>query len=402
MLKKLIHAFIRPRHPWRTMKFDELAEIYTSMTLRSLGFGIIGIFVPIYLFNSGVDLQSIFFFYGLFFILRVPIAYLASFVVGRIGPKHTIAVSTVVFIFFLGLLLSYELFNWPLPIVALWYTTANGLFFLAYNTDFSKIKHAKHGGKELGWLYIFERAGFALGPFVGGLIATFIAPELTIVVAIIVMLVSLVPLFMTKEPVRIHQKITYKGFDPRKFKADFISVSAFNIENVATNVMWPLLIAVFIFTEDTYAKLGSLIGVAMLVSMFSARMFGKFIDGKKGIYLLKYGTVLNAITHVIRSFITTGAGASAISIINEPTTLSYRMPLVKGVYDAADTHEGYRIVYLTWLEALTAVAKSLFCFALFAACFFVDPITVLRVSFIPVGILSLGVLLQRFPALKKV
>jgi MFS family permease len=384
------------------MKFDELAEIYTSMTLRSLGFGIIGIFVPVFLYKTGVSLQSIFLFYGLFFAIRVPVAMAAAFLVARIGPKHTIAISTIVFIFFLGHLLTFTRFEWPIAILAFWYTLANGLFFLAYNTDFSKIKDSKNGGKELGWLYIFERAGFALGPIVGGLIASFISPNLTILVAILIMLISLIPLFMTGEPVRVHQKITFHGFSPLKYKADFISLSAFNIENVATAVMWPLLVGVFIFTEDTYAKLGALIGVAMVISMFSARMFGKFIDNHKGYYLLKYGVYMNAVTHVIRTFITNGSGVVAVSIINEPTTLSYRMPLVKGLYDAADTHKGYRIVYLTWMEVITAVAKCIFCFSLFVSCYYADPITVLRVSFIPVAVISLGILLQRFPALKKV
>jgi hypothetical protein len=306
------------------------------------------------------------------------------------------------FVFFLFHLLTYTKVVWPLPILAFWYTVANGLFFLAYNTDFSKIKDSKNGGKELGWLYIFERSGFALGPVVGGLIASLISPEATILVAIIVMISSLVPLFLTKEPVKTHQKIKFKGFSPMKYKADFISLSAFNIENVATAVMWPLLAGVFIFTEDTYAKLGALIGVSMVVSIFSARMFGKFIDNRKGGYLLKYGVLLNAVTHAIRPFITTGAGVAAVSIINEPTTLSYRMPLVKGFYDAADTHEGYRIVYLTWMEMVTAFAKSFYCFVLFFACFYFDSLIVLRISFIPVAIISLGILLQKFPALKKV
>ena len=65
MIQKLIHRIAAPGHPWRTMKFDELAEIYTSMTIRSLGFGIIGIFVPIFFYKNGVSLQSIFYFYAL-------------------------------------------------------------------------------------------------------------------------------------------------------------------------------------------------------------------------------------------------------------------------------------------------------------------------------------------------
>jgi MFS family permease len=384
------------------MKFDELAEVYTSMSLRSFGFGVIGIFVPVFLYKNGVDLTGIFFFYALFFALRIPVAYIAAFVVARIGPKHSIAVSTILLVAFLMQLLSYPAFGWPLATLAFSFTIANGLFFVAYNVDFSKIKSNKHGGKELGWLYIFERAGSALGPFVGGLLATFVSPLLTIGFAMAVLLGSLVPLFFTNEPVKVHQKITFKGFKWKNHKRDFMALAAFNVENVATGVMWPLLIAVFIFTTDTYAKLGSLIAVAMVLSMVGAHMFGKFIDNKKGYYLLTYGTLLNAITHVFRSFITAGGGAVAVSLLNEPTTLSYRMPLVKGFYDAADSEDGYRIVYLVVTEALCAAAKSLYCAILLVCSYFYDPILVLRYSFVIVAIISLGILWQRFPALKKV
>lgn len=402
MLKQLIYKIAAHRHPWREMKFDELAELYTSMTLRSLGFGIIGIFVPIYLYQSGVSLQDIFLFYGLFFLLRIPVAYGTAFLVGRIGPKHTIAVSTIIFIFFLSLLLSYSQFQWPLLMLSFWFTLANGLFFIAYNTDFSKINHKKHGGKELGWLYIFERAGFALGPVVGGLIASYIAPELTILVAILVLLLSLLPLFMTKEPVKTHQHVEFSSFGLKKHTANYVALAAFNIENFASTALWPLFIGVYIFTDDTYAKLGGLIGASMVVSMFSARMFGKFIDARKGRYLLNHGVVINAITHGLRSIITSAPGAIGISIVNEPTTLSYRMPLLKGYYDAADSHEKDRIVYITWMEIISAAAKSFFCFSLYALAFFYEAVTMLQYSFIFVGAISLLILVQRFPALKKV
>lgn len=402
MLKKLIFSFTRPRHPWRNIKFDELAEIYTSMSIRSFGFGIIGIFVPIYLYQNGNTLQSIFFFYTLFFLFRLPIAYLAAFVVARIGPKHSIAISTILLVVFLFQLLTLDIFNWSLPVLALSFSITNGLFFIAYNTDFSKIKNTKHAGKELGWLYIFERIGAALGPLVGGILASLISPELTISLAIVVLLSSLIPLFISNEPVRIHQRITFKGFRWRRHTRDYVAISAFGIDAIASLVLWPLLIGVTIFTEGTYAKLGIITGVALGVSVFSALMFGKFVDNNKGYYLLRFGTILNSIGLFIRSIITNTGGAIAVTMLNEPISLAYKIPLVKGYYDAADSEEGYRIVYLTIGEITTAVAKGLFFAGLFVACNFVDPIMVLRYCFVIAGILSFGMLYQRFPALKRV
>jgi len=401
MLKKIVYKLSRHHHPWRKMKFDELAEVYTSMTLRSLGFSLMGVFVSVFLYKNGVDLRGIFLFYTLFFAMRIVVAYFAAFIVARIGPKHTIAVSTVLLVGFLLQLLSYQDFKWPLAVLAFSFTLSNGLFFVAYNTDFSKIKSTAHGGKELGWLYIFERAGSTIGPLIGGLLATFVSEQVTIGLAMLVLMGSLIPLFLTNEPVKTHQKITFKGFKWRRHKRDFIALGAFNIENVATGVMWPLFIAVFIFTSDTYAKLGGVIAAAMVLSMIAARLFGRIIDNKKGYYLLTYGVWINAVTHTIRSFITAGGGAVAVSLMNEPTTLSYRMPLVKGFYDAADSEKGYRIVYLVVAEIVTTICKSLFCLSLFLATYVFDPETAFRYSFIVVAIISLGILSQRFPALRK-
>jgi hypothetical protein len=401
MFKKIIHSLIERRHPWRTMKFSELAEIYTSMSLRSFGVGIIGIFVPVYLFKNGVDLHSIFYFYAAFFVTRIPLSYIDAYVIGRIGPKHSIALSTLIFVVFLAFLLSFNTVEWPLFILAMVYSISNGLFYLAYHTDFSKVKDSNHGGKELGWLYIFERGGGALGPIFGGLVASFVAPEITIVVAIAILLGSLVPLFMTNEPVKVHQKIIYEGFRRSIHLHDAISLSAFNIENAASYILWPLLVSVSIFTDDTYAKLGGVIGFATVLSLFSAHMFGKFIDDKSGLSLLRYGVIINAITHLIRPFVTTTGGVLAITVSNEPVTLSYRMPLIKGYYDVADSEEPYRIVYLSWTERMVCYAKCFFFVGLYVLSFWVDPLALLKWNFVLVAMFSLGILYQRFPALKK-
>jgi MFS family permease len=402
MLQKIVHKIARKHHFWRDISFSELAEIYASMSLRSFGFGIIGIFVPVFLYKNGVDLRGIFLFYSLFFLMRIPIASVAGFIVARIGPKHSIAVSTILLVAFLSSLLTFTTFRWPLGAIAFLYAISNGLFFVAYHTDFSKIKSSKHGGKELGWLYIFERAGSALGPLIGGLLASFVSVVFTIGFAVLVLIVSLVPLFMSREPVKTHQKITFKGFQWKKHIPDYLSLGAFNIENIATVLLWPLYLAVAIFAEDSYAKIGAIVATATVISMLSARFFGRVVDNDKSFYLLRYGVSLNALTHFVRSMVTASGGAVAVSLLNEPTTLSYRLPLTQGFYDAADNEEGYRIVYIISTETAAVACKALACIALFLATYFYDPSDVLRYSFIVVGFVSLGIFLQRFPTLKKV
>jgi len=384
------------------MKFDELAEVYTSMTLRSLGFSLMGVFVPVYLYTTGVNLETLFFMFGMFFLMRVPMSFFIARLVGRIGPKHSMAVSTLLLIVFLLVLLTYQQFGWPLLFLMFLFTTSNGLFFISTHIDFSKIKHARHGGKELGWLFIFERVGSAIGPVLGGIIASLFAPEATIVCAIAVLSVSVVPLFFSKEPVKTHQNITFNGFKNRNHVRDFVSLSSFNVVNVANGFIWPLLLVSFILVDDTYVKLGALVGLSMAISLVSARMFGGFIDNKKGGSLLRYGAVMNVVLQIGRSITTTLGGATVVSALGEPVNLMQKMPLVKGFYDTADDSEKYRIVYIVWAEVWVGIIKAGYLFTLYMLSRFHDPITVMRVSFVCVGFIGLVTLVERFPALKRV
>lgn len=221
MVQKIIHKLLKQRHFWRLVGFDELAELYASMLLRSLATSLIGLFVPIYLHSLGYGVRTIFGFYIIFFGSRVVFDIISALVVARVGPKHTIALSTLANIVFLVLLLTLKELAWPLPFVALVGTATNSLFFIAFHTDFSKIKHPTHGGKELGYVTMLEKLGWVLGPLVGGIVATVWSPKYTIVVAILLFVTSLVPLFMSNEPVKAHQHITIKGFNFRPHAREF-------------------------------------------------------------------------------------------------------------------------------------------------------------------------------------
>lgn len=402
MFQKIMHSFIRPRHPWRRLKFDELAEIYTSIMLRSLGFSLMGIFVPVFFYQSGVALDSIFLFYVFFFMFRIPVNIVSAFLVGKIGPKHSIGVSTVFQIIFLFLLLTFQTQLWSLWFLAAIYSLSNGIFFIAYHTDFSKIKDSAHGGKELSYLIIFERLGGALGPLIGGILGSFIAPEATIITAIFMLGASQIPLLFSKEPVRINQNIRFRGFPWRLFTRDYIALGAFSIDRVASIVAWPLLIAVVVFVDDTYVKLGSLVTVSTIISMLVARLFGRIIDNNKGLQLLKIGTWMNLLGHIFRPFMLNVPGVVAVSVANEPVSLAYSMPVIKGFYDQTDVVEGYRIVYISFAESVFALYKGAYWLGLFAFSQLFNPVSVLSWSYLAVGLVSLGVLFQRFPALKKV
>ncbi len=400
MVEKAIKKIIERRHFWRTVGFDELSEIYTSQMLRSLAASLVGIFVPVYLYKIGYSLIAISFMFLIWFLARPFWAYVSARMIGAWGPKHSIAISVILQIAYLALILSIDTMNWPLWFVGIVGSFCYGLYMMAFQVDFSKIKHTEHGGKEIGFLQMFERIGAVAGPLIGGILATAFDPRYTIGLAIVILMGSLVPIFMSKEPTRTNQKIVIQGFPWRRHRRDFIVSTAFILENVVSITIWPLFLGVFIITSNVYAVLGVLTAVSTAIALVTIMAIGKLIDKQYGKRLLNIGAYTNAALHLLRPFVGSPMQAFGISVINEPVTAMYRMPFMKGRFDASDSVPGYRIVYFMLVEWVNAVGNVIFWTLVIAMLALWPDKLALQATFVIGAVLSIVITRQRFSALQ--
>lgn len=360
MFQKLLKRFIRPRHYWRDVNFDELTELYTSMVFRSLAIGLVGIFVPIYLYQHGSPVWEILFFYMIAFTAQLIASIMAAFIIARIGPKHTILLSYVFQAIGMLGLISLDRQDLPLSLIAITLGIATALFFTAFHVDFSKIKHTEHGGKEVGWMYIMQKVGAIAGPILGGLIAYKFGSQYIFVVALGLLCIGMLPLLATSEPIKIKQKLDFRNLTIKSIKTDLISFSALALENSITLVVWPLFVGVLVFRDNPYIQLGSVASISIIASLVIARAIGNMIDKNKGRRLLQFGAISNAVLHLFRPFANGFSSVLALNIVNEGVTIAYTMPYVKGLYDAADDLQGHRIVYICTLETMGAAARAIF------------------------------------------
>lgn len=401
MLKSLVYRLLKRRHYWRYAGFDELSELYTSMMLRSIGLSLVGIFVPIYLFKLGFGLPAIFLFMAGLFATRLIGNALAGLLIARIGPKHTMLYSYLVQALSLIMLLTLPQLHWPLWVIAVTWGVATSLFFVAYHVDFSKIMHADHGGKELGIMTIVERLGGVLGPLIGGIIATTLGAEYTIAIAIILFLLAVLPLFMTAEPMRTHQKLDFRGLPYGKLKRDFFSFMMVGVDSQTALAAWPLYLAVTLLTVNTYASVGLVTSVGVVAAMLAAKFIGSLIDHNKGGVLLKWSAWAAAITHAFRPFMSSLSGILAVNIANDSAATGFRLPYSKGMYSRADELPGFRIVYLVVIETMGDLGKTLVWLTAWLVSLSVGPIGALEVSFFVAAVATALISVQNFPALKR-
>lgn len=400
MLRKAIDNLLKRRHFWRQVGFSELSELYIAIMLRGMAVSLTGLFVPMYMLRLGYDVTAVCMLVGWFFVFRACTDILSAYVIGAIGPKHTMVLGYVFQLVSTSSFIVLKYVDLPIWFLgALWGASAT-LFFVPFHVDFSKVKHTKHAGKELGYLNIMERVGSLLGPVVGGLVATLFGAQYTFALAVVVLFLGLVPLFQTAEPVRIHQKISFRTLKVDGLLRNYFAHAAFGVENTLSMLLWPLYLgALVLVTNQGYAQLGVLLSTSFLVSIIAARLIGRRIDQNKGRRLLRQNAILNAGIHLLRPFVSSYGSALAINVANEAVTVGYRMPFVKGMYDAADDLPGHRIVYFASMEFVASVVKGVLWWSLVLLSSITSSRTLFMVGFLIAALASLLITSENFKAL---
>ena len=399
MIQKILHRLLLKRHFWRHASFDELSQIYISTFFRTMAFSLVGVFIPIFLYGLEYSLAEIFSFYIAYFVARTLFHLPAGYVVARFGPKHTLIISFVLQLVSSISFLTLPEQQWPLGAVAAIWATANTLFFTAYHVDFSKVKHSDHSGKEMGFANIVQRVGGALGPIVGGIVATVFGPQYIFLAMTLLLLVGLIPLLSTAEPVKTHQKIRFRSLRLSSIKRDLISYAGLTITHQLSVTLWPLYLGIFALGANVYLELGAISSVGFVVSIFTAYAIGQLVDKRKGRELLQLSAIVDMVVQFFRPFVQSLPFAFAVNTAGETTAVSMRIAYQKGMYDAADDLPGNRIVYISIMEMVGAIVKTavwtLMLFVGLAAGFEIAIV----IGFVIAGLANLLTITERFKAL---
>lgn len=419
MLKKIVQNFMAPRHFWRDDAlayaqaarsklivhvpdgFDELSELYVNALFRGLALSVTGLFIPIYLLQLGYDITAILVVVAWYFTFRgLATDILSGYTVARIGPKHTIAVGYFLQIASSGLFLTLGSRNWPIWLLGGMWGAASSYFFVPFNVSFSKVKHSKYGGKELSYLNIMTRLGRVLGPVLGAAVATIFGGQYIFLAAGLLLLLGLVPLLRTAEPVKLKQKLRFRDLQVGPIKRDIISFAAIGSENTLMLYMWPLFLGLFILSGSTaYARLGALATTSVIIGAVTAYLFGKLIDKGYGRRVLQISAFSNAGLHIVRIFTSSYLMAFGVNIVNEAVTDGYRVAYFKGYYDAADNQKGLRIVYFACMESIASIARAAqwWLFTILSTLFAARTVTSL--AFLVAAVVSILITTERFKGL---
>lgn len=344
----------------------ELNELYASIAIRSFAISLIGIFIPIYLYQIGYSFSLIFFFFALTAFFKALFIFPSAKISYKIGLKHSMLLSMPFLIIFFVLMFSLERFNWPLWFITIFLGIHTALFWFSYHTDFSKFSKRKSRGKQVGAAKVVAALASVLGPLAGGIILTFFGFKVLFVLVSFLLIASTFPLFLSKE---VYEPLEFslKGFFRKQKIKNVLAYMGNGIESRIGTIIWPLFVFIFIFSEK-YVSLGALSSVALTFSVLSTFVISKFSNlNLKN--LIKGGAILNSVVWFAKSFVVTPIqvfisdafyGISATSMYISFDALSYNK-----------ANKRNRANIITQREFYISLGGALF---LFVLAFFTDQI----------------------------
>lgn len=354
------------QHHFFRLKNTEVNEIYAVMSIRSLVIALINIFIPIYLYTITYSVKQIIIFYLVMYVGEALLEYVALKVIAHFGPKHSIAFSMPFLVLFFWLLWSIPQYHWPIWVAALAGSVTMAFFWQAYHYDFSKSKEKKRPTKEISTLYIIIAALSALGPMIGGLIAGHFGIGSLFGAVTGLILLTIFPLFVQKEPHIKHETKLRKAFNKNTVK-QIIAYGGNGVEVNTSMVFWPLFL---FFLVGTYEAVGYIAAASLAVTVVVTYLIGLIADKRSKTYFIGVGSFLTASIDFLRVFVYSLPTAYLVNILRGISHPIYESPFVAEYYLHADAES--RPEYIFWMEFGQDLSRAAFFGILFLLAYYVD------------------------------
>lgn len=406
MVQKFFLSLMERRHFWRYATFSEVAELYVSRMLRMAALYMAGSFMSIYLYQLGYGISTIGFYWAAFFIFKTVIALPVTRFIALIGPKHAILISNILYIpAMVAFALLPQFGPWVLVISLFFQAVSATMYAIAYLIDFSKVKSVEHAGKEIAYMNIFEKVTMGLSPLVGGFIAFIFGPQIVIIIAAILFALAAIPLLKTGEQVRIHQKLSFRGFPWQLIRGHALAQFSAGFDVFTSGTAWSLYVAVMILgltadSNEVYAITGVLVSVVFIVAIVASYTYGRLIDSRRGGDLMKVGAIANSFTHLVRPFVMSPVTVAGLNATNELATTGYTLPYTRAMFDNADI-SGARVMYLGVTEMLANFGAGMAALLLGLVAMVATEDFALKSLFFVTAAVVLLILTARFPLYKK-
>ena len=283
-------------------------RLYTGKTIVMTASAMLGIFLPIFLYNLfDKNFQAVVIYYGSGYLFYgITVSFGVKFL-NKFGFRNALRVSVILGMIFyiIFYFIDQNNFKYLIPLSLLILVFYRLLYWLPYHVNFAKFTNKKTRGRQVS---VIEATRSVLGvfiPLIAGLILTYFNFDVLFVIAIILYFASGIPYLTiprTRERFVWTFRETWKQFFSKKRRKTVLAYMADGSENIVGIVVWPIFI--YQLLDGNYFKVGAISTLIIAISVIAQLFLGKYIDLKaKKEKVLKWGSLLYSFGWLVKIFI---------------------------------------------------------------------------------------------------
>jgi hypothetical protein len=350
-----------------------LVSIYSSRIILSIASSLMGLFLPIFLFELFDFKLSYTLIYFLidYAIYAFLVAFGAKFSLNKLGIKAAIIISTVwgsayylIFYFMIGssgsiesaLGMDHEKILILLGLSIFFINLQRLMYWVPVHTEMTKFTDRTNRTRELSILEATCIAFGAIVPAFAGWVLVTYGYNVLFIITVFVSFLSIIPLFAlppTEEKFSWTYAQTWREFFSKKRRKTILAFMGDGAENVVSGIIWPIFI--WQILKGNYLSVGAISSAIVLSTIILELFVGKFADSGKRDRILRWGTIFYALGWFIKIFIATAFQIFVISTYHNLTRIFTRTPFDAVLYERA-ADQGHYVDEYTVIHEMALMA----------------------------------------------
>ena len=346
-----------------------LRFLYAHKIIRDLGIGLLGFFVPLFLFNLFGRIEYVILYYLAIHIVTMVFYPIATKLFLRFNLKSLMMVALI-------FLMAYLLVLNHLKVVGIsifWLVAAviliniyRWLYWTPYHAEFALLTEKEYRGRELSILYaLVSFLGISL-PAIAAFVVVKLGFNWLFWIVLSIELISVLPLFKVpnkKEKYSYGYWQTWRELFSKKNRGLLLAYFADGFQGAAGYVVWPIFI--FLLLDKEYMSVGVISTLIILASVILRLLLGDLVDRISRKKVLKVGSWLYSLGWLIKAFVSTGFQIFTVGAYHGLAEVVMRTPFDTLMYDKAADREHYIDEYTVLREMALRIGKiSVLLFAL--------------------------------------
>jgi len=333
-----------------------LVRLYMGKTMVMTGTALLGLFLPIFLYNLfDGDFKLVIIYYGLGYLFYSLTVIFGAQLLNKVGFRKGLQISVFLGALFYAIFYFTDKSNYLylIPFSLFILVIYRSFYWIPYRTDFAKFSDHKDRGRQVS---MFNATRLVLGifvPVIAGLIIVKFGFNVLFAITILLYLGSGIPylgLERTRERFSWSFKETWKHFLLKRRRKITLAYAANGAENVVNVVVWPIFI--YQILRGNYFEVGAIstliIGVSVLIQLILGKKIDLKIRKKK---VLKWGSFFYGIGWIMKAFIASAYHIFLIGVYHKISFIFVQTSFDSLTYEIA-ADEGHYVDEFTVLHEM--------------------------------------------------